>query len=180
MKKISNKKLLMMAVLVFVLGVSFKIGSMFLFIPIEVKELKAHITFTEVPFEFGQKLNEKDIKKMLDNGWIENYEYSGMDYSNDNIGSIIIYGFPDLSNTFRFNQYITSLNNMSIFGISVGSDINVAIDKLKSIGYKQKYDDYFLVKGRVEIILRCTTDKKIDYINVSLRSSDWFYKGYYK
>jgi len=62
---------------------------------------------------------------------------------------------------------------MGIFyGISVGSNINVVINKFKSIGYKQKYDDYFLVKGRVEIILNYIKDKKINYINVSLRSSE--------
>ncbi|BCJ94386.1 hypothetical protein acsn021_19550 [Anaerocolumna cellulosilytica] len=82
-------------------------------------------------------MHKRDLDELLNNGLTESYEYSQYDYTNDKIGSIVTYGFPDLSNIFRFTQYLTALNNISVL-------------------------------------------EKIDYINISLRSSDWFYKGYYK
>ena len=158
----------------------YKVGSMFYFIPNEVNELNKNMNLSELPFTFGEELNEEELDKMLHTDWNKTIIYSDIAYYNESIGNFVIRGFPDLSSSGKLVQYDTSEKNVTIFGLQVGNDINVAEDKLISMGYTKEYGyGYFFVKGKVRIYFRINENQIIDQIGVFIESSDWFHIGNY-
>jgi hypothetical protein len=159
----------------------YKVGSMFYFIPNEVNELNENMHLSELPFTFGEELSEDELDMLLSSDWSTTLFYSDVVYYNESVGDFIIRGFPDLSSSGKFAQYETSEKNLTVFGIQVGSDINVAEDKLISMGYTKEYsDDYSFVKGKVTIYFSINENQIIEQMSVFIESSDWFYNGYYK
>ncbi|BCJ94387.1 hypothetical protein acsn021_19560 [Anaerocolumna cellulosilytica] len=182
MKK-SKKIILFSLLLVFTILVItvYKVGSMFYFIPKEVNELNENMHLFELPFTFGEEVSEEELDKVLNLDWSKTLFYSDITYYNESVGNFVIRGFPDLSSSGKFAQYDTGEQNLTIFGIQVGSDINVAEDKLISMGYIKEYsDDYIFVKGKVMIYFSINENQIINQMSVFIQSSDWFHIGYYK
>lgn len=70
-----------------------------------------------------------------------------------------------------------------MFDISVGGNIDKVKINLRKKGYREKhiYGDYVFTKGKVVITLIPDIENEIiEYIEVSLKSTNWFHKGYYK
>jgi len=105
-------------------------------------------------------------------------------------GNYIIFdGFPDLSNSPKLTCLRIDNPKFFLFGIRVGDNITIVDSIMKENGYRRKQtdDDYEYYKGKIDISFRLDRMdtgngimKTIKAFRISIRSTDWFHKGYYK
>jgi hypothetical protein len=163
-----------------------KIVSPYLITPGEIKELNNNSNFS---YKFISPLEDFD-----DDGWeIEAIEY-GVMYVDSQGDYIIFEGFPDISNSYKLAYLSTENPEFSLFGNRVGDDMTFVDSIMKENGYRRKKtdeDNYEYYKGKIDISL-ATDRMEIEHgeekrvvetlraFTISIRSSDWFHKGYYK
>ncbi|WP_313130835.1 hypothetical protein [Anaerocolumna sp.] len=180
--KIRTRTKVIIGVILFLL---FKIVSPYLITPREIKELNKNINF---PYKLISPLEEFD-----DDGWkIEAIEY-GVMYVDLQGDYIIFEGFPDLSNSYKLTYLSTDNPEFSLFGIRVGDNMTLVDSIMKEKGYKRDKSQrsYSYYKGKIDISFGVDRmdmwlgeEKRVEEtltgFVISIRSSDWFHKGYYK
>lgn len=150
--------------------------------PREIKELNNNMNF---PYKLISPLEEFD-----EEGWEKEPGYNAVTYINSRGDYIIFKGFPDLSNSYKLTYLSTYNPEFVLFGIRIGDNITIVDRIMKENGYKRKKtdkDDYEHFKGKICISLGVNITDRVVGVNktlrgfvISIKSSDWFHKGYYK
>jgi hypothetical protein len=119
---------------------------------------------------------------------IEAIEYGAM-YVDLRGDYIIFEGYPDLSNSFKLTYLSTNNPGFLFFGIRVGDNMTIVDSIMKENGYKREKSKWYYNyhKGKIDISFGVDRTEREDEVEetltgftVSIRSSDWFHKGYYK
>jgi hypothetical protein len=175
-----KRKFLFGILILFSLLIVYLISYKYLIVPYQIKELNDNMVIDGIPYKIGNKMDNLDLQILQKEDWEKDTMYDHFVlYSNDNVGVIIFRGFPDYSNEYKFTVYRTKQDNINLFNIRVGSNAGEARTILKKKGYSEK-DDSTYVRGKISISFRYDLEKRIKEIYVTLNSSDWFHKGYYK
>ncbi|WP_313130832.1 hypothetical protein [Anaerocolumna sp.] len=157
----------------------FKIVSPYLITPREIRELNNN---SNLPYKFISPIEEFD-----EEGWEKELGYNEVKYVDSREDYIMFNGYPDLSNSYKLTYLSIDDPEFSLFGICVGNNMTFVDSIMKKNGYRRKTDDYEYYKGKIHISLATDRIKKGDKVMetlrafiISIRSSDWFRKGYYK
>lgn len=184
MKKIKERKIrtrtkVIIGVILFLL---FKIVSPYLITPGEIKELNNNSNFS---YKFISPLEEFDEK-----GWKKNIRFNAVKYTDLQGDYIIFEGYPDLSNSHKLICLRTDNPEFFLFGIRVGDNITIVDSIMKENGYRRKKTDdnvYEYYKGKINISFKLDkmdvgdgVMKTLKAFRISIRTSDWFFKGNYK
>jgi len=160
------------------LYITYKIGSPYIVIPSEIKELNKNIN---LPFNFGEEVSEEELKE---NGWsYKRTEYYITSYMNEYDDVLLLNGFPDLADSDKFATYTIRSEQIRVFDIGINDNIEDARKILKKFGYNEDFhgDAYCYTKGKVKIWVDFSTvEKTIGAIQIQLLSTDWFHNGNYK
>ncbi|GAA4294566.1 hypothetical protein GCM10023142_31780 [Anaerocolumna aminovalerica] len=102
---------------------------------------------------------------------------------------ILFEGYPDLSNSYKLTYLGIDNPEFSLFGIHVGDNMAFADSIMKENGYKRERSKWYYNynKGKIDISFGVDRTEREDGVEetltgfaISIRSSDWFRKGYYK
>jgi hypothetical protein len=151
--------------------------SSFFILPSEVRELNRNI---DLPFDFAVPLSQCDF---TGGGWKKEQIYNGVLYKKTDSEYFEFRGFPDVSSTYKLIAYWTDNSKTLVFGFRVGDSMGKVKKILKKHGYKQnnQFDYPGYHKGRVKIgIEEDTICKTVKEIDITLYTTDWLHKGYYK
>ena len=149
--------------------------------PREIKELNNNMNF---PYKFISPLEEFD-----EDGWEKVTRVYGVKYVDLQGNYIIFDGYPDLANSHKLTYLSTHNPEFVLFGIHIGDNMTIVDRIMKENGYRRKQtdDDYEYYKGKIDISFRLDRMdtgngimKTIKAFRISIRSTDWFHKGYYK
>ncbi|BCJ94383.1 hypothetical protein acsn021_19520 [Anaerocolumna cellulosilytica] len=175
-----RKFLLGMILILFSVLIVHLISYKYLIVPYQIRELNENMVIDDIPYKIGDKMDNLDLDILNVGGW-ENSNLYGyiISYYNENIGEVIFTGYPDYSDEYRFTLFRTRHNNLSLFGIEVGSNASEASAILKKRGYKEEHNRLY-VKGKIKIGFQYDLKGIIIELDVDLKSSDWFHKGNYK
>ncbi|BCJ94395.1 hypothetical protein acsn021_19640 [Anaerocolumna cellulosilytica] len=175
-----KRKFLIGAIILFSLLIVYLISYKYLIVPYQIKELNDNMVIDGIPYKIGDKMDNLDLQILQKEDWEKDtmYEHFILYYS-DNVGVIIFRGFPDYSNEYKFTVFRTKKHNINLFNIGIGSNASEAQMILKKKGYTEE-DNSTYVKGKISISFQYDLERRIEEIEVELKSSDWFHKGYYK
>lgn len=181
-----KKKIKIVICLAIMVIILIKFASPFFVLPNEIRELNSN---SNLPYKFAAPLEEYYFEH---NEWKRDVEYQSIYYSNQAGDYLLFKGFPDLSNSYKFSYYHTKSPKISVLGIQIGDNIDEAEYILLNYDYKKlKSDDYSYKKGRITIRIKIQLNpsknnivdpvrNSVDEISISLYSTDWLHKGYYK
>jgi len=178
-RKIRTRTKVILGVILFLF---FKIVSPYLITPREIKELNNNMNF---PYKFISPLEEFD-----EDGWEKVTREYGVKYVDLQGNYIIFDGYPDLANSHKLTYLRTHNPEFVLFGIRIGDNMTIVDRIMKENGYRRKKtdeEDYEYYKGKIYIFLATNRIEREDGVvetlrafGISIRSSDWFRKGYYK
>jgi len=170
-RKIRTRTKVIIGVILFLF---FKIVSPYFITPREIKELNNNMNF---PYKFISPLEEFD-----EDGWEKESREYGVQYVDLQGNYITFDGYPDLANSHKLTCLSTDNPEFVLFGIHIGDNITIVERIMKENGYKKAdKDDYEYFKGKVSISLGVNgVNKTLTGFVISIRTSDWFRKGYYK
>ncbi|BCJ94384.1 hypothetical protein acsn021_19530 [Anaerocolumna cellulosilytica] len=175
-----KRNFLIGTIILFALLIVYLISYKYLIVPYQIKELNDNMVIDGIPYNIADEMENLDLGIIQEKSWEKNSRNNlYISYYNTDTGVIIFNGFPDLSDEYKFTLYRTKHDTLNVFGIRIGSNADNARKILKKWGYKKKDDDLY-IKGRININFRCDANDKITELEVDLKSSDWFHKGYYK
>ena len=178
-RKIRTRTKVIIGVILFLF---FKIVSPYLMTPREIKELNNNMNF---PYKFISPLEEFD-----EDGWEKVSRVYGVKYVDLQGNYIIFDGYPDLANSHKLTYLSTHNPEFVLFGIRIGDNMTIVDRIMKENGYKRKKtygDHYMYCKGKICISLGVNITDRVVGVNktlrgfvISIRTTDWFRKGYYK
>nr|WP_308742950.1 hypothetical protein [uncultured Anaerocolumna sp.] len=178
-RKIRTRTKVILGVILFLF---FKIVSPYFITPREIKELNNNMNF---PYKFISPLEEFD-----EDGWEKESREYGVQYVDLQGNYITFDGYPDLANSHKLTCLSTDNSEFVLFGIHIGDNMTIVDRIMKENGYKREKtygDHYMYYKGKIYISLSTNRiEREVGVVEtlrafvISIRSSDWFHKGYYK
>lgn len=181
-KKSRRKKIKTRISLIILVIILIKFVSAFFILPDEIRELNDN---SIIPYKFCSPLKDCAFEE---GQWERDDIYRSVDFYSKDGESFGFSGYPDLASSYKFTYYNTASPEVSVFGIHTGDRITKVNQILKAKGYKKnEYDYNTYQKGRItmsfetqRIIMDNSVYETVKEICISIYSSDWLHKGYYK